>query len=303
MKFIFSCFFSALYTSAKPLLEEVMMIIDFHTHIFPKRIREDRGKYFSNEPAFQLLYDSPKSTIVGAETIIDSMDEQGVDKSVVFGFPWQSSDTFREHNDYIMQAVVKYPKRLVGLCCFDPFHKRAVQEVERCIDGGLSGVGELAFYQSPLDEKTLNQLIPIMEICRQKELPVLIHTNEPVGHSYPGKAPNTLRQIYELIKRFRNNRIVLAHWGGGIFFFHLLKREVKDLFQNVSIDTAASPFLYDAKIYKYAADIFGTDKILFGSDFPLLNPSKYFEEMGKAGLSKDQIGAICGRNAVKLLKL
>ena len=279
------------------------MIIDFHTHIFPKTMRENREKYFADEPSFELLYRSTKSKIVGVETIIDAMDEQGIDKSVVFGFPWKNSKIYSEHNDYIMNAVARYPDRLVGLGCFDPADNAAATEVHRCIDGGLSGVGELAFYQSGLDEAALNQLAPIMEICRRRDLPVLIHTNEPVGHIYPGKAPNTLGQIYGLIKRFQDNRIVLAHWGGGIFFFHLLKREVKDLFKNVAVDTAASPFLYDPVIYRHAVDIFGSEKILFGSDFPLLNPSKYFEEMDKAGLSKDQIESICGLNAKKLLKL
>lgn len=279
------------------------MIIDFHTHIFPKTIRENRENFFSGEPSFELLYRSPKSKIVGAKTIVDAMDKQGVDKSVVFGFPWKNPKILCEHNDYIMNAVARYPDRLVGLCCFDPSYIDAVNEVHRCIDGGLSGVGELAFYQSQLDEVGLNQLAPIMEICRHQNLPVLIHTNEPVGHVYPGKAPNTLGQIYDMIKRFQGNKIILAHWGGGIFFFHLLKREVKDLFQNVAVDTAASPFLYDPAIYQHAIDILGPEKILFGSDFPLLSPSKYFEEMDKAGLSKNHIESICGLNAEKLLNL
>ena len=63
------------------------MIIDFHTHIFPKDIRKNRGKYFPSEPAFKLLYDVPGSKLVGAGDIVNAMDEQGVDKSVVFGFP------------------------------------------------------------------------------------------------------------------------------------------------------------------------------------------------------------------------
>lgn len=279
------------------------MIIDFHTHIFPKTIRENREKYFSGEPSFELLYRSPKSKIVGAKTIVDAMDEQGVDKSVVFGFPWKDAKTSYEHNDYIMHAVARYPDRLVGLCCVDPSNKDAEKEVGRCVDGGLSGVGELAFYQSELNAAALNQLSPIMEMCQHMDLPVLIHTNEPVGHIYPGKASNTLRQIYELIKHFQSNKIILAHWGGGIFFFHLLKREVKDFFQNVAVDTAASPFLYDPMIYRHAVDILGAEKILFGSDFPLLSPSKYFKEMDQAGLSENHIESICGLNAKKLLKL
>ena len=68
-------------------------------------------------------------------------------------------------------------------------------------------------------------------------------------------------------------------------------------------DTAASPFLYDPSIYQVAIQTIGPNKILFGSDFPLLKPAKYFKELEKAGLSEDHIESICGRNAARLLKL
>jgi len=279
------------------------MIIDFHTHIFPKVICENREKYFPNESAFKLLYSSPGSNLVGAREIVASMDEQGVDKSVVFGFPWKTKETFQAQNDYIMEVVARYPERLIGLCCFDPFSKEAVPEAVRCIEMGLSGIGEIAFYESGIDDTALDRLAPLMEICHDRDLPFLIHTNEPVGHIYPGKTPNTMKQVYNLVKRFPENKIVLAHWGGGIFFFNLLKKDVKESLKNVYFDTAASPFLYDTQIYRYAKEIVGLDKILFGSDFPLLKPTRYFKELGKTGLSKDQIESICGRNAARLLKL
>jgi predicted TIM-barrel fold metal-dependent hydrolase len=279
------------------------MIIDFHTHIFPKAIREKREKYFPTEPAFKLLYSSSGSKLVGVREIVVSMDEQGVDKSVVFGFPWKSKEIFQFHNDYIMEAVERYPERLIGLCCFDPLHKETVAEAVRCLEGGLSGIGEIAFYQSGIDDTALDRLTPLMEICHDRDLPFLIHTNEPVGHIYPGKTPNTLKQIYNLVNRFSKNKIVLAHWGGGIFFFNLLKKDVKESLKNVYFDTAASPFLYAPQIYRYAKEIAGLDKILFGSDFPLLKPIRYFKELEKTGLQKGQIESICGKNAAKLLNL
>jgi hypothetical protein len=279
------------------------MIIDFHTHIFPKIIRENRQKYFPNESAFKLLYSSPGSKLVGATQIVNSMDDQGIDKSVVFGFPWKTKETFQVQNDYIMEVVARYPDRLIGLCCFDPSHREAAPETERCIKGGLSGIGEIAFYESGIDDGALDNLSPLMEICRDRDLPFLIHTNEPVGHIYPGKTPNTLKQIYDLIKRFPKNKIVLAHWGGGIFFFNLLKKDVKEHLENVYFDTAASPFLYDSRIYRYAKEIAGLDKILFGSDFPLLKPERYFKELEKSGLSQDDVDAICGQNAARVLRL
>ena len=60
-----------------------------------------------------------------------------------------------------------------------------------------------------------------MSVARENDCPVLIHTNEPVGHIYPGKTPNTLKQIYDMIAAFPDNRIILAHWGGGLFFYSL----------------------------------------------------------------------------------
>jgi len=280
------------------------MIIDFHTHIFPKDIREQRETYFPSEPAFKLLYDSPKSKLVGAKKIIAAMDKQQVDRSVVFGFPWKNSEIFKLQNDYIMEAVARFPERLIGLCCFDPFSNAAASEARRCLEGNLSGIGEIAFYQSAIDDAALDKLTPLMEICLDKNLPFLMHTNEPVGHVYPGKAPNTLKQIYTLVTRFSKNKIVLAHWGGGIFFFNLLKKEVKDHLKNVYFDTAASPFLYHPEIYRYAVEIAGEDKILFGSDFPLIQPERYFKELEEtSGLSKTHIESICGRNAAKLLNL
>jgi uncharacterized protein len=140
-----------------------------------------------------------------------------------------------------------------------------------------------------------------MALSREKNTPVLIHTNEPVGHMYPGKAPVRLSQIYDLVKQFPENRIVLAHWGGGIFFYHLMRKEVKAAFANVYYDTAASPFLYDPQIYEIAARIVGAEKILFGSDYPLLQPARYFNALSPLNLTPADRQRICGVNAAGLL--
>lgn len=276
------------------------MIIDCHTHIFPKAIRDKREAYFPGEPAFELLYRSPKARVVGARELIEAMDCNGVEKSVVFGFPWTALDTIKMHNDYVATAVQQFPSRLIGLCCLDPSHPQAPVEAERCLGSGFHGIGELAFYHSGIDENVLLALAPIMDFCRDKAVPVMIHTNEPVGHHYPGKTPNTLGQILRLVQTFSHNTIVLAHWGGGLFFFNLLKKELKESLTNVYFDTAASPFLYDAEIYRLAITIIGVEKIILGSDFPLLTPDRYVNEMRAAGLTANEVDAICSRNARKV---
>ena len=260
------------------------MIIDFHTHIFPQTIRDNREQLFPTEPSFKLLYQSAKSRLIGAGELIHTMDQNRVDKSVVFGFPWKSPAAFIPHNDYILAMMQKYPNRLIGLGCFEPSGEAAVAEAERFIAAGGSGIGELAFYETGVDRNALDRLVPIMELCAGQDLPVLIHTNEPVGHHYHGKTPITLAQIYRLIKRFPANKIVLAHWGGGLFFYGLMKKEVKESLCNVYFDTAASPYLYDSRVYQIAEQTVGIDKILFGSDYPLLPPAAYFKGRRLAGL-------------------
>jgi predicted TIM-barrel fold metal-dependent hydrolase len=149
----------------------------------------------------------------------------------------------------------------------------------------------------------IRSLQEVMEICADRDVPVLFHTNEPVGHAYPGKTPVQPSEIYELLKRYPSNKIVLGHWGGGLFFYSLMKKEVGDVLRNVWFDTAASPFLYHPQIYRVASEVLGSEKILFGSDYPLINPKRYFEEMELAGLSRESVREICGENAANLLSI
>lgn len=279
------------------------MIIDIHTHLYPKAIRENRQAYFAGEPAFQLLYQSPKAKMAGQQDLLAVMDSQGVDRAVIFGFPWRNLETAKRNNDAVAEAVARHPDRFSGFCCLDPCQPGAPEEVIRCLDNGLCGVGELAFYEGGIGEAALAALDPIMVLARQRRFPVLIHTNEPVGHVYPGKSPNTLAQIYALVRRYPDNTIILAHWGGGLFFYALLKKEVSEALANVYLDTAASPYLYRSAVYRHAVEMIGPERILFGSDFPLLAPRRYFTEMAESGLSADQIGLISGANAARVLGL
>ncbi len=278
------------------------MLIDFHTHIFHTMVQKERENFFLKEPEFKLLYNSPKSEIVGVESLIKMMDEQNVKLSVVFGFPWRNDNFARENNDYIIQSVAKYPDRLKGFACFDVFSKGAPEEAKRCLNAGLAGIGELAFYLSGIDDKAIFHLEPIMKILRDfGNLPCMIHTNEPVGHQYPGKTPVTLEQIYNLAKVFPDNKLIFAHWGGGIFFYNIMKKNVKTVLKNVWFDTAASPYLYDPSIYKLAADAGMIDKVLLGTDFPLLKPDRYIKDIEKSGISNIDKEKILMKNANSLI--
>jgi predicted TIM-barrel fold metal-dependent hydrolase len=276
------------------------MRFDVHTHIFPPEIVQDRHKFFADEPVFRLLYDSPKAKLATAESLLEVMDQEGVDRAVVFGFPWQGVQKTTPHNDYVLEAASKYSPRLIPLGCVDPLAPGSLGEAERCLAAGARGLGELAIYGECDRQAALRSYEGLIECCRTHDGVLLVHANEPVGHLYPGKAPLGLDFYYSLARLATGMPLILAHWGGGICFFELLKKEVPELLIQVYYDTAASPFLYQPGIYTCMARALGVNKILFGSDFPLLHPKRYFREFMEAGLTQEEIGAIEGGNAARL---
>lgn len=276
------------------------MLIDVHTHIFPPEIVLDRQHYFAGEPDFKLLYDSPRARLTTVEALLESMEHNGIDHAVVFGFPWQQGELAARHNAYVLEAAARYAPALIPLGCVHPLMPGSGREADRCLEQGARGLGELAIYGSEEATKVLGCLQELVACCRAHDGVMLMHANEPVGHSYPGKAPLGLDFYYALAALAAGLPLILAHWGGGLGFYQLLKKEAPEILRNVYYDTAASPFLYKPAIYAHMAAIVGKEKILFGSDYPLLSPGRYFQEMKEAGVSSEEMSAIMGGNAARL---
>ena len=178
----------------------------------------------------------------------------------------------------------------------------ALEELDRCANAGLRGVGELHPDTQGFDIADYETMAPIMDMAREKGLIVLSHASEPVGHLYPGKGRTTPEKLYTLAKNFPQNTIVFAHWGGGLPFYTLMP-EVQEELRNVYYDTAASPFLYSPDVFQRVAEICGAGRILFGTDFPLLKPSRTLDQVRGSGLPDADKAAILGGNARVLLGL
>ena len=79
--------------------------------------------------------------------------------------------------------------------------------------------------------------------------------------------------------------------------------EVAGELTNVYVDSAATPFLYKANIFRMVRDLVGDEKILFGSDYPLLSPKRILDQVESAGLTEDEKAGIKGNNAKLLLSI
>lgn len=277
------------------------MIIDFHTHIFIPAVLNSRDSYFS-DPHFSLLYKDPKSRMVDHRALLEAMDAGGVDCAVAMGFPWVTEAHAREQNEYFSHVSADTGGRILPFGTIARDEKNIKERVKEVKALGLKGIGEAGFYDTGMGEEGEVYLRRLMEASTEEGLIVCLHVNEPVGHQYPGKYDPELSRVYKLVKDYPDVKIVLAHWGGGILFYELMK-EVKEAFTNVYYDTAASPFLYDKKIYQLASEITGGERILFGSDFPLINFQRYRDEVEAAVPDREIRAKILGQNGAELLGL
>jgi predicted TIM-barrel fold metal-dependent hydrolase len=277
------------------------VIIDFHTHVFPPQIKKNRRKYIDSDPCFAILYSDSKAKLATTDELIASMDKEEIDISVIVNTGWTTHELCVETNDYILEAIARYPKRLVGFCSVQPnSYDAAIAEIERCAQAGIRGVGEMRpdLQLFELDDETI--MTPLVEVIKEHKLILLTHASEPVGHNYPGKGAVTPDMLYPFITNFPDLTIVCAHWGGGLPFYALMP-EVKQAMANVFFDTAASPFLYTPQVYTQVVQLVGGDKVLFGSDYPLLAQSRLLNEIRSLNLPEETENLILSGNARKLL--
>jgi len=279
------------------------MIIDFHTHIFPPQVKKKRSQYIDRDPCFALLYAKKEAKIATAKELIESMDKAGIDVSVVVNLGWMTHELCAETNDYILESIARYPKRLIGFCTVQPQSvEAAIGEIERCVESGARGIGELRPDIQLLDLEDESIVSPLVAVMKKHRLILLTHASEPAGHDYPGKGIMTPDVLYPFISGHPEVTIVCAHWGGGLPFYALMP-EVKKALHNVYFDTAASPFLYQPRIYSLVSELVGADKILFGSDYPLMPQARLIQEINSAALAEEEKNLILSGNARRLLKL
>lgn len=279
------------------------MLIDFHTHIFPPDIQRHRERYCARDPWFDKLYSNPGTRIATAEDLIAEMDESGVEVSVTFSFGWTDTGLIEETNNYVIDVMRRYPKRICGMAVLQPTAgAQAVRELDRCARAGMIGLGELMPHGQGYKLSDIELLMPVMEVVREHQLIVLSHCSEPIGHIYPGKGDVTLQDVVTFLTEFPDVPFVAAHWGGGLPFYCLMP-EIEQITANVWYDTAATAYLYHNTIVPVVAELVGVERILFASDFGLLRQRRIMDYVSQSGLDADAVENVLGRNAQQLLGL
>jgi predicted TIM-barrel fold metal-dependent hydrolase len=269
------------------------VIIDFHTHIFPPDVRDRRDDYVRRDPTFAEMYANPKAKIATAEDLLASMDEAGVDRSVALGFVWQDHETISRHNDYLLDAAAKSGGRVRAFSTVNMAAPSAANEIERCSGAGARGLGELRPENQgwSLDGAAGEALA---DLARRLGLMLLFHVTEPGDRSYPGRPGCELDSFRPFAERHPDLTIIGAHLGGGFY-------AGEPSSATPYVDTAAQPFLHPGGQANAALAYVPPDRLLFGSDYPLISQARQIAELRAAIDDETRLEAALGGTARRLL--
>ena len=194
------------------------MIIDAHTHLFPDEVRKNRYNFCRRDEGFRLIYGNEKARMASPEDLLKAMDRDGVHQSIICGFPWQDPGLCRAGNDYLLHCFSLHPDRFIPFACLPLYSVRlAKKELAYSLSRGMRGIGELAFYHRNISARDIKNLASILQPLAEQKTPFLLHTCEPVGHTYPGKSLENLQRIYQLLLTLPDVIVILAHWGRILF--------------------------------------------------------------------------------------
>ncbi len=290
-----------------------MRIIDAHVHLYPNAVDRAPAEWAAaqGERHWSVLCTRrrrdgrPVQVLPTVDQLLSTMDLAGIERAVLLGWYWENWDTCQWQNRFYANCVHDHPDRLAACATLHPSAGvAAIQaEIRQIRDDGLVGIGELSPHAQAhgVDDPVF---CAAMALAGEFGLPVNLHVTDPQSRPYAGRIETPGNDFVKLAQAFPATTFVLAHWGGML---PLRDRRFAAL-KNVYYDSAASPLMYDAEVWPRALAAMGTDRVLFGSDFPLnLYPKlddvpglvRFVGEAMTSGASTDVLAG----NAARLFKL
>ncbi|MCH5186161.1 MAG: amidohydrolase family protein, partial [Oscillospiraceae bacterium] len=257
------------------------MIIDFHTHIFPEKIA-DRAIAVLEEQIARVSADESYRTVSDArrDTLIESMDANGIDISVVLPVATKLSQV-RSINDFALKinSDEKINSRLISFGSVHPgMSERDIDfELERIAQNGIKGIK----MHPESQEMYINskEAIHIINKAYELGLTVVLHTGRDLGFPPPVHcSPERLRCALDY---FDGSNVVAAHFGGFRMWDDVLRYLSGT---NIYIDTALTVREIDGGLFEEIIKRHTPDKVLYGSDSPWEKQNTAYEYMTKTNI-------------------
>jgi uncharacterized protein len=295
-----------------------MGIVDAHVHLYPPEANVSPAQWARarGEHHWELLCARMRKSghavqgFPSVDELLRAMDAAEVERVILQGWYWEHHDTCVLQNRFFADCLRAHPTRLSACCTVN---LRAGADVARneirwAKEAGFCGLGELSPH-SQMFSVDAPEWAAVLDEAGRLGLPVLLHVTESSGKAYPGRVLTPLDDFVRMAKAHRSTNFVLAHWGARLPLDPVLGAEARAL-KNLWYDSAASPLLYDIEVFREMMSVVGEDRVLFGSDFPLVlypksqtQPSiaSFVEELrGRAGLSEDEAASVMRQNALNV---
>ena len=277
-------------------------VVDAHTHAFSPTVFAERERLVAADHWFGMLYADPRAKLAAPADTLASMDAAGIGVSILCGFPWSDSGRCRDENAYLAGACAASGGRLAWLGMVVPGSPDAAADADWCLRHGASGIGELNADAQRLDLRDPRPWQALGEVVRAHARPLMFHASEPVGHDYPGKGVATPERLLAMLASIPDVDVALAHFGGGLPFYELMP-EVQALTRRVVYDSGATTYLYRFEVFPRVVDLVGAERVLFGSDFPVLGQERFLRRTRAALRDADEAIAVLAANARRFYRL
>ena len=280
-----------------------LVAIDVHTHAWKSALRVDdaptesqaaMGRYFRYQPQHQTVPE------------MAAMYRKLKMAFVVFTVDGEKGASRRVTNEEIAELAHKEADVAIPFASINP-HRGAegVREARRLIkDFGVRG---FKFHPSVQEFYPNDRMAyPLYEAIAEAKLPALFHTGQTgVGAGTPGGGGIRLKYSNPLLlddvaADFPGMPIILAHPS---FPWQEEALSVATHKPQVYIDLSGwSPKYFPPILIQYANTLL-KDRILFGSDYPVIAPEKWIEEFDKLPIKPEVKPLIMKENAARLLGL
>jgi hypothetical protein len=223
---------------------------------------------------------------VDGAILVKIADSLGIDKICCTDLTALFYD-MHEGNRLLYEEMKKYPDRILGYASLHStrFGQEALDEIRRCRDDyGMRG---LKIYSTPEMSIAEPAMIPILETCAELEMPILAHTT-PAECDY-------------LMSRVPEVSFIMAHAGGQPYAHGDWNRAimVAQKFSNLYLDTACSTV--DSGFVATCISVLGADRIIFGTDIPLLDPWPQMAKAAEIDICGEDRALLMGGNILRLM--
>lgn len=218
-----------------------------------------------------------------AESCLRAMDRYGIDVACVSNSRSLRGD-FVRGNRVVAEALERWPDRFRGYAVAHPLHlDLSLREIRTCItDLGFSGC---KFHVShTMIEYADPRYDPLFDLVRELEVPVLFHCFD--GGEGVARAA----------ERHPDVTMIAGHMGGYRWDEGALMAVSRP---NVYLELCCS--CAERGIVEMAVECAGPDRVLFGTDLPMLSPATTLYKVYEAELDDEVKQKILCGNAARIL--